>query len=246
MSAAAEGPLRVSVWSCPRTVSTALMRSFAQRPDTACVDEPFYAHYLARTGADHPLRREVLAAQPSDWREVVEKVVLGPCPRPVQFVKHMAHHMVGDVDLSFAARTRNVFLLRAPREMLPSMRRDLGEIRLRDVGFERQRELYHALRRAGQDPAVIESSDLLADPEGVLRLLCARLGLEFDRRMLAWPPGRHESYGVWAPFWYGAVERSTGFHAPAPKTEPFPAELEPLLAVAENCWLDLHARRLRR
>lgn len=245
MSGPPDRVLRVSLWSCPRTVSTALMRSFAQRPDTRCVDEPFYAHYLARTGAQHPLRREVLAAQSSDWREVVERVLLGPCPAPVQFVKHMAHHLVGEMDLSFAERTRNVFLLRPPREMLPSMQRDLGEIRLRDVGYERQRELFHALRRAGHDPIVLESTDLLAAPERMLRQLCGRLGLDFDRRMLAWPPGRHPCYGAWAPFWYGGVERSTGFQPAVAKTEPFPSELEPLRAVAENCWLDLHARRLR-
>ncbi|MDA1261208.1 MAG: sulfotransferase family protein [Planctomycetota bacterium] len=232
---------RISLWSCPRTVSTALMRSFAQREDTFCVDEPFYAHYLARTGKAHPMREAVLAAQSSDWRSLL----LGPCAKPVQFVKHMAHHLVGEMDLSFAASTRNVFLLRPPRETLPSMLRDLGEVRLGDVGYERQRELYHALRRAGEDPIVIESTDLLNDPEGSLRRLCARLGLAFDRAMLSWPPGRHPSYGVWAPYWYGNVEKSAGFQAITPKSEPFPEELEPLLAVAENCWLDLHARRLR-
>jgi hypothetical protein len=237
--------LRISLWSCPRTISTALMRSFAQRADTDCVDEPLYAHYLARTGAQHPLRETVLAAQSADWREVVERVLLGPCQRPVQFVKHMAHHLVGDVDLAFALQTQNVFLLRPPREMLPSMLRDLGTVRLRDVGYERQRELFHQLRRAGQHPVVVESTDLLNDPAGTLRRLCAHLGLAFDPRMLSWPPGRHACYGAWAPFWYGNVERSTGFQPFAPKREPFPPELEPLLAVAENCWLDLHARRLR-
>lgn len=237
--------LRISLWSCPRTISTALMRSFAQRSDTVCVDEPFYAHYLARTGKEHPLRAEVLAAQSTDWRAVVDQILLGPCAAPVQFVKHMAHHLVGGIDPAFAAQTRNVFLLRPPREMLPSMLRDLGALSLADVGYERQRELYHQLRRAGQDPLVVESTDLLQDPEGTLRRLCARLGLPFERAMLSWPSGRHSSYGVWAPFWYGNVEKSTGFQPFAQKTEPFPSALEPLLAVAENCWLDLHARRLR-
>ena len=237
--------LRISLWSSPRTISTALMRSFAQRADTTCVDEPFYAHYLAHTGKDHPLRREVLAAQSADWRRVVEAVLLAAVPTPVQFVKHMAHHLVGDVELGFAAQTHNVFLLRPPREMLPSMLRDLGAISLRNVGFERQRELYHELRRAGQDPVVVDSTDLLNQPEATLRRMCARLGLEFDRAMLSWPAGRHASYGVWAPFWYANVEKSTGFQPFTAKTEAFPAELEALLATAENCWLDLHARRLR-
>ncbi len=237
--------LRISVWSCPRTVSTALMRAFAQRSDTSCVDEPLYGYYLARTGAQHPMREQILNAQSQDWQRVVDEVLLGPCGTPVQFVKHMAHHLVGDVDLAFAARTRNVFLLRPPREMLPSMLRDLGELHRRDIGYERQRDLFHELRRAGMDPIVIESTDLLNDPEGTLRRLCAQLGLDFDRRMLSWPPGRHASYGVWAPFWYGNVEKSTGFQPFAPRSEEVPESLRPLLAQAQECWLDLHARRLR-
>lgn len=237
--------LRIALWSCPRTISTAVLRSFVQRPDVTGVDEPLYAHYLARTGAQHPLRDQVLRAQSSDWRRVVSEVLLGPCPTPVQFVKHMVHHLVGDVDCSFAAQARNVFLLRPPRDMLPSMLRDLGEIHPRDVGYERQRELYHELRRAGHEPIVLDSTDLLNEPEPTLRRLCARLGLDFDRRMLSWPAGRHPAYGVWAPFWYGNVERSTGFQPYAAKSEPFPEQLAPILALAENCWQDLHARRLR-
>jgi len=237
--------LRIAVWSCPRTVSTALMRSFAQRPDTTGVDEPFYAFYLKQTGRIHPMREEVLRAQAQEWRRVVDEVLLGPCPTPVQFVKHMAHHMVGDSDLGFAAGMRNVFLIRAPRQMLPSLQKDLGELHRRDVGYERQRELYHDLRRAGHDPLVIDSADVLAQPEGMLRALCSRLGLDFDPRMLSWPLGRHSSYGIWAPAWYKNVEASTGFHPLQEKTGPVPPELEPILAIAQECYLDLHARRLR-
>jgi hypothetical protein len=236
--------LRIAVWSCPRTVSTALLRSFAQRPDVTGVDEPFYAFYLKQTGREHPMREEVLRAQAQDWRRVVDDVLLGPCPTPVQFVKHMAHHMVGDADLSFAAGMRNVFLIRAPRQMLPSLQQDLGTLHRRDMGFERQRELYHDLRRAGREPLVLDSADLLRDPPGILRALCRRLGLAFDLRMLSWPAGRHSSYGIWAPAWYRNVEASTGFGPYVEKTAPFPPELEPMQAIAQECYLDLHARRL--
>lgn len=237
--------LRIAVWSCPRTVSTALLRSFAQRPDTTGVDEPFYAWYLKQTGRQHPMREEVLRAQAQDWRRVVDEVLLAPCPTPVQFVKHMAHHMLGDVDMSFVSRMRNVFLIRAPRQMLPSFQRDLGVLQRRDIGYERQRELYHELRRAGHDPLVLDSADVLADPEVTLRRLCARLGLDFDARMLSWPPGRHACFGIWAPAWYKNVEASTGFHPLQEKTGAVPPELEPMLAIAQECYLDLHARRLR-
>ena len=40
--------VRVAMWSGPRNISTAMMRSFGARPDTVVVDEPFYAYYLLR------------------------------------------------------------------------------------------------------------------------------------------------------------------------------------------------------
>ena len=46
--------VRIAMWSGPRNISTAMMRSFGSRSDTFVTDEPFYAHYLAETGADHP------------------------------------------------------------------------------------------------------------------------------------------------------------------------------------------------
>ena len=47
---------RIAMWSGPRTVSTALMRAWENRPDTVVTDEPLYAFYLSRTGLDHPGR----------------------------------------------------------------------------------------------------------------------------------------------------------------------------------------------
>ncbi|NCW57866.1 MAG: HAD family hydrolase, partial [Gammaproteobacteria bacterium] len=44
------GVTRIAMWSGPRNLSTALMRSFGNRSDTVVVDEPFYAHYLLATG----------------------------------------------------------------------------------------------------------------------------------------------------------------------------------------------------
>ena len=77
--------------------------------------------------------------------------------------------------------------------------------------------------RLGKAPPVIESADVLADPRGMIGALCAALRIPFREEMLSWPPGRRKSDGVWAPVWYAAVERSTGFAAPevaAPVTLP--------------------------
>jgi hypothetical protein len=221
--------LRINLWSGPRNVSTALMYSFAQRADTRVVDEPLYAHYLRVSGAEHPGRDAVLAAQDQDGERVVRDVILGSCDRGIVFFKQMAHHLV-ELDHGFLARTANVLLTREPRDMLPSLAENLRVPTLRDTGYAAQTALLAELRALGQEPPVIVAHELLESPAVVLAELCRRLGLAFDPAMLAWEPGARPEDGVWAPHWYKSVHRSRGFEPYRPKTTPFPRELEPLLA----------------
>src|SRR5262245_55486156 len=224
-----EPMLRLNVWSGPRNVSTALMYSFAQRSDTRVVDEPLYAHYLRVSGAPHPGREAVLAAQEPDGEKVVRDVILGPSDRPVVFFKQMAHHLVG-LDRAFLARTANVILTRDPDEMLPSLRENLSRPTIRDTGYAVQTELFGELRALGQDPPVLDAREILQGPRRVLGELCRRLGLPFEEGMLSWKPGARPEDGVWAPHWYSGVHRSSGLAPNRPKTKPFPADLGPLLA----------------
>jgi hypothetical protein len=229
--ATTRGVLRLCLWSGPRNVSTALMYAFAQRRDTRVLDEPLYAHYLRVSGAQHPGRDDVLRAMEQDGAKVVRDVVLGPCDRPVLFQKHMAHHLV-DLDRSFLARTVNVLLVRDPAEVAVTLSRQLPEPTLRDVGLATQSELFDELRALGQKPPVLDARETLLDPERVLRELCRRVGLEWEPAMLAWPAGPRPFDGVWAPHWYDAVHRSTGFEPYRPKREPIPDRLRPLI---EQC-----------
>ena len=235
---------RICLWSGPRNVSTALLYSFGQRSDTEAVDEPLYAHYLRVSGAQHPLREQCLAAQDADGERVVREVILGCLSKPVVFFKQMAHHLV-DLDLRFMRHTRNVFLTRDPREMLPSLRLRIGKPVLRDTGFKRQCEVMTMLEDWGQSPAVLDSRDLLTDPPTALRNLCDRLGLPFEEAMLRWPAGPKEFDGAWAPHWYVNVHRSTGFRPYRPKSEPFPEELRPLLAECRPYYSTLLQRAIR-
>ena len=211
--------VRIAMWSGPRNISTAMMRAFENRPDTAVVDEPFYAVYLAATGADHPMREEVLLSQPTDWRAVADALT-GPAPegRRVFYQKHMTHHMLPGIGHEWTARVRNAFLVRAPEDVLLSYAEVRGTASLEEIGVPQQRELFEReAERLGYAPPVIDSHDVLADPRGVLSALCAALGIAFSEKMLRWPAGRRGSDGVWAPAWYSAVERSTGFSAPRPR-----------------------------
>ncbi len=222
---------RIALWSGPRSLSTAMMRAFEARGDTAVIDEPFYAAYLARTGSDHPLREAILASQPTDPARVVDDLeALAPDGMAIVFEKQMVHHMAPDADLAWMARRRNAFLIRSPERVLASYARRRESLRTEDVGFLRAAELFdREADRLGAAPPVIEAEDVLADPAGRLAALCRALGLRFRDAMLSWPPGRRDSDGVWAPAWYGAVERSTGFASPeAADPTPLSASLRAL------------------
>ncbi|MXZ01727.1 sulfotransferase family protein [Candidatus Poribacteria bacterium] len=211
------------------------MYAFAQRSDTQVIDEPLYAHYLhTKYGADatnstHPGTAEVLASMSTDAHVVIRDVILGPCDKPVLFMKQMAHHLI-DIDLSFLQQTCNLFLIRDPREMLPSLAKIIGTPTLADTGLKTQHDLFRALRAAGQSPPILDAQLLLEDPCGVLRQLCERLGLAFEVSMLSWETGGVRADGIWAPYWYTNVHRSTGFAPYRPKSEPFPSELTEALS----------------
>jgi hypothetical protein len=235
---------RIFMWSGPRNVSTALMYSFAERPDTRVVDEPLYAHYLARTGARHPGRDEVLASMETDGNAVMHDLVTGSLDRPVLFAKQMAHHLTG-IDLRWLERADNLLLIRDPAEMLPSLADVLGDVTLADTGLERQVALVRHLEAAGRSPFCIDARQLLLDPEAVLREACERLGIEFRREMLSWRPGPRAEDGVWAKHWYAGVHRSTGFRPWRPGTRTVGPELEALHEVCRTHYDLLFERAIR-
>ena len=221
---------RISIWSGPRNVSTALMYSFRSRADTTVVDEPLYGHYLERTDAPHPGKDEVLAEMERDGERVVQNVLLGHYAEPVVMFKNMAHHLTG-LDRTFLRELHNVLLVRDPAEMLPSLAQELPAPTLRDTGLQEQVWLLEKIQTSGKMPVVIEAKRLLQNPEGILRALCGALELPFDPAMLSWPAGSKPEDGVWAKYWYENVHASSTFAPYTPKTAPFPEHLKPLLGV---------------
>ena len=222
--------VRIAMWSGPRNISTALLRSWGNRADTVVVDEPLYAHYLANTDVDHPGREEVLAAHEADWRRVVDTLTAPlPAGKTISYQKHMAHHLLPSVGREWLDDVTSAFLIRDPREMLPSLAQVLANPRLEDTGLPQQVALYQRLRDRGEDPAVVDARDVLQAPEAVLRVLCEHLAVPFDDRMLSWPAGPRDTDGVWARWWYDAVTASTGFAPYEPSTKPLRDDLRPLL-----------------
>lgn len=240
-------PRRIAMWSGPRNLSTALMRSFGSRADTVVVDEPFYAHYLLATGLDHPGREEVIASQPNDWREVAT-ALHAPLPAGihVHYQKHMAHHLLPGMGRDWLAGLTHVFLIRNPGDMLRSLDRKLRSIRIEDTGLPQQVEVFERMcSNDGEAPPVVDADDLLENPRGVLEALCARIGLSFDPAMLAWPAGLRDTDGVWARYWYESVAASTSFVRWARQREPLPSALAGLERQACELHAVLHPHRVR-
>ena len=207
-------PLRIAMWSGPRNLSTAMMYAFAARGDCAVWDEPFYAAYLQATGIDHPMAAEIIAAHEAD-PEKVAAACRGPIPQGQRlfYQKQMTLHMIAEFDRRWMRSCVNVFLIRHPARVVASYARKRQGATAADIGFVQQAELYDEVAGwSGTAPMVIDGDDIRADPEGMLRKLCDGLRIAFSRNMLRWPAGGNAADGVWAPHWYGAVHRSTGFH----------------------------------
>ena len=237
---------RIAMWSGPRNISTALMRAWGNRPDTFVCDEPFYAHYLLKTGVAHPGADEVIRSQDNDWRTVVAWLTeYSPPGKTVFFQKHMTHHLLPEIDRVWLDRVTNAFLIREPREVITSFVKVAGEPRLEDTGFPQQLEIFDLVRkRIGKVPPILDARDVLEDPLRLLRLLCAAVDVEFSEAMLSWSPGPRETDGIWAKYWYEAVWRSTGFQPYRPKNEPVPPHLMGILEDAETIYRRLHEHRL--
>ena len=235
---------RICLWSSPRNISTAMMYSFAQRPDTIAFDEPLYAHYLRVTGVVHPGQEEILAAQDNDGNKVVQELLLARFDKPVAFFKQMTHHLV-QLDESFLAQMKNILFIRDPKQIISSYAQVRPEVTMQDIGIAKQWELFSQLKAQNLHVVVLDSNEILKAPEKVLRDLCAAVDIPFYVEMLHWPAGPKKEDGVWAKYWYDNVHRSTGFERQSTSSRALPAYLEPLYTESKQYYDQLYQHSLK-
>ena len=235
------------MWSGPRNISTAMMRSWGNRTDTFVCDEPFYAHYLCATEHDHPGADEVIASGETDWRKVVQQLT-GEVPegKEIFYQKQMTHHLLPNIDRAWLGAVTNCFLIRDPRDVIVSYIKKNNDPALEDIGFVQQAEIFdwvHA--HSGAIPPVIDARDVLENPRRILELLCSAVGVEFSDAMLSWPPGLRETDGIWAKHWYSEVLTSTTFRTP-PLREPTPVpeRLRAVYETSRKAYARLYQHRL--
>jgi hypothetical protein len=223
-----------------------MMRAWGNRGDTFVCDEPLYAHYLNRTGRDHPGAVEVIAAGETDVAKVIEWLT-GPVPggARVFYQKHMTHHLLPEIDRGWLRRVSNCFLIREPREVITSLIKHVPDATLADTGFPQQSEVFERVAESmGRVPPVVDARDVLENPRTVLDKLCGAVGVEFTERMLSWAPGLRETDGVWAKYWYKEVETTTSFRPYKPKDEPVPERMRGVLEACDTFYRRLYKHRL--
>lgn len=233
-------------WSAPRSLSTSLMYSFAQRDDTEVLDEPLYAHYLRVTGADRPYREELLSKMESDGNKVVNNILHGPGEKKYRFCKHIVKQRLPGLSDELIKKGKHFILIRNPLDSLQSFDKVLPSS-FHELGLADLVSVYSELCAAGKPPAIIDASELQEDPEAALRGLCEDLDIPFQASMLKWEAGPKSVDGIWAPWWYKSVHKSTGFSHAVKYRPPFPPSLYDVLEQSLPFYnmLKTHARRTR-
>ncbi|XP_031736596.1 branched-chain-amino-acid aminotransferase-like protein 1 isoform X2 [Cucumis sativus] len=192
------------------------------------LDEPLYANFLRVTGYDRPYREELLSKMEPDGNKVIKEIIFAPGEKKFRFCKHIAKQKVPGLASDLMKKGRHFILIRNPLDILPSYDKVIPAS-FSELGFSELVSIYNELKELGRLPPIIDAAELQKNPEATLRGLCEELGIPFQHKMLKWEAGPKAIDGVWAPWWYKTVHRSTAFEAPRKYPLPFPFNLYDLL-----------------
>ena len=221
----------ICLWSCPRNVSTALMYSFGNRTDTEITDEVLYGYYLSKSNVNHPGKNEIIENLECDSQKVINEIILKP-KKKVTFHKLMTHFLI-DIDLEFLNKVTNVLFIRDPKEIIHSYHKVIPYPTIDDIGVKKQFELFNYLNDNGNKVIILDSKDLLTDPAKILNILCEKINIPFDKKMLQWKKGPKKEDGIWAKYWYKNVHKSNCFNTYQIKDIKLNLKNKKL---AENCY----------
>ena len=226
------------MWSGPRNISTALMRSFENRNDTKVYDEPFYSYYLKNTNLDHPMKDEIINTYPFDQNEVINLITKNDDNYKIFYQKHMTHHILDQTNLEWISKGLNCFLIRDPAKVIVSYIKKNTLRSIKDIGFEKLYQIFKLLN--SKKPIVINSDYLLNNPEKYLKILCQKLNLSFDDKMLNWPKGFRDSDGIWSKVWYQDVISTTTFNSNNSKEYKVPKKFENIYKECQKIYEEIN------
>ena len=222
----------INMWSGPRNISTALMRSFENRDDTSVIDEPFYAYYLKKSNLKHPMYNEIIKRYETNYKKIIDTITTDK-KNKIIFIKHMTHHINIKSDLNWIKKGKNIFLLRHPNKVILSYIKKNKLKKTSDIGFPEQLKIFNYIKLYSNTKNIIINSEyLLKDPEKILRKICNIINIDFDIKMLSWAKGNRITDGIWSKIWYQKVIHSTSFQNNDQKITNIPSEYE---VIYEKC-----------
>ncbi len=201
----------IYMWSGPRNLSTALMRSFENREDTEVYDEPFYAYYLNKTKLNHPMKKEIINNYPVSQAKIIKQITTIPDNKKIFYQKHMTHHIIKNTKLTWINKGHNCFLIRHPAKVINSYIKKNKLSNINDIGFKKQYEIFNKIKKNKFKYVVINADNILINPNKTIKKLCKKLNINFSQRMLHWRKGKRNTDGIWSKVWYKNVEASTTF-----------------------------------
>jgi len=235
------------MWSGPRNISTAMMRSWGSRSDTFVIDEPYYAYYLSQNDLEHPGRDEVISEGELDSDKVSQGLVndtKDSCS--IYYQKHITHHLLDSIDREWMKSVINFFLIRDPKDMIISYSKVHPNLNMHLLGLEEQNEIFEYVKNiTGEIPPIVDAKDVLLNPRNILSKLCGNIGITFSEEMLSWSRGPRDTDGNWGKYWYKNVMNSTGFNEYKSKKEDVPKEYEQLYQKCYILYKKLHRLRLK-
>ena len=245
------------LWATPRSTSTAFEWMMRQRGDLTCFHEPFGMawHQGPEARAPRPAsadRQRPEATFKNIWNEIQEAAE----KRPV-FVKEMPHHTDHLWNDAFLDRITHSFLIRDPVKVLASLYCSYQKAGMEDgftaheISFGPQQALFDLLRARGQTPPVLDSDDMLEDPDSMVHTYCNTIGIPFLRAALSWEPGARDDvlwYDGNDEIWHASLRDSDGLKPiPRQHMDPIdlPANLKSHFETFKGHYKTLYAHRLR-
>jgi Sulfotransferase domain len=233
----------VALWAVPRSVSTAFERAFMERGDFKVFHEPFSASYYYSTERRSDRYANTEPKEEYDHENVLARI-LEPREKRV-FFKDMAYHTANFMSREFASKFTNTFIIRDPTPVISSLNRFWPDFTLEETGYEQLYRLFGLSVENGEEPAIVDASDLLGSPQGTVAAYCAKLDIPFMPEALSWEPRKVPEWEMWAE-WHEEAEESTGIKKqPLEDDTEIPEGLE---EVYEHClayYNELYANRLR-
>ena len=237
--------MNIFMWSGPRNLSTALMRSFENRSDTDVWDEPLYAYYLRETNKDHPLKEEIINNNETNINNLIKSISHNLSDNKIFYQKHMTHHILKKTPLDWLSSGINCFLIRDPKDVLLSYIKKNDLIESDDIGFPMQIKLFNIIKDLNLPKIVINADDLSRNPKGILEILCKKLNIKFSEKMLKWSKGSRSSDGVWGKIWYQDVKSSSNFNRLHKKNNVIPSKYKTIYKESLEIYTELNKYRIK-